>query len=268
MSDESKHDMVMKMDSEAAKAIQYAQKLLDAAIAIVGTARVELNENGARDPKVIGLTLLCRSISNFRAAVRLVQQSHVMEARALVRCLYENLLWMGALSERRLAFVQDMIADEGFNRKALGELTLKMSGKHGLDVEGAENLTLRGIIKEMAKQFSEMKKLRADKTAAEGAVEAAYVEYMRLSLDAVHCSVTALGRHLTSERAEGRAELTVRVEAKTTPAELLGTVEHACRALMGTAVGANELLGFTSETGQLAALVSEFEKSDWVRGKQ
>jgi hypothetical protein len=260
--------MGMKMDSEAAKAIEYAQKLLDAAIAVVEAARVELNENGARDPKVIGLTLLCRSISNFRATVRLVQQSHVMEARALVRCLYENLLWMGALSERGLAFVQDMVADEGFNRKALGDLTLKMSAKYGLDVGGAENLALRGIIKEMAQQFPEMKKLRADKTASEGAVEAAYVEYMRLSLDAVHCSVTSLGRHVTSGRAEGRAELTVTVEAKITPAELLGTVEHACRAPMGTAVGANELLGFTNETRRLGALVSEFEKSDWVRGEQ
>jgi hypothetical protein len=88
---------------------------------------------------------------------------------------------------------------------------------------------------------------------------------MRLSLDAVHCSVTSLGRHVTSGRAKGRAELTVTVEAKITPAELLGTVEHA---LMGTAVGANELLGFTNETRRLGALVSEFEKSDWVRGEQ
>jgi transposase len=56
-------------------------------------------------------------------------------------------------------------------------------------------------------------------------------EYMRLSLDAVHCSVTALGRHLSSEPVEGGAALTVSVEARTSPAELLGTVEHACRAL-------------------------------------
>ena len=44
------------MDTETAKAIQYAEKLLDAAITVVGAARVVLNENGARDPKVVGLT--------------------------------------------------------------------------------------------------------------------------------------------------------------------------------------------------------------------
>jgi hypothetical protein len=253
------------MDAEAAKAIKYSQKLLDVAIGVVKAARVELTESWARNPKVVALNLLCRSLSNFRAAMLLVQQGHVMEARTLVRCLYENLLWMGALRERGSVFVEDMIADEAFNRKALGELALKMSSKHGIGVGRAESLTLRGIIKEMGKQFPKTKKLHANKTAAEGAVETAYVEYMRLSLDAVHCSVMALGRHLSRERADGRVELTVSVEARTPPAELLGTILHACRALMGAAVGANELVGFTSESGKLGALVSEFEKNGWAR---
>jgi hypothetical protein len=30
-------------------------------------------------------------------------------------------------------------------------------------------------------------------------------------------------------------------------------------------VGANELLGFTSESGRLEALVSEFEKNGWMQ---
>ena len=249
------------MDAETAKAIQYAQRLLDVAIAVVGAARVVLNENGARDPKVVGLALLCRSISNFRTAILLAQQSHVMEARTLVRCLYENLLWAGALSERGLAFVLEMVADEAFNRKALAELTLKMSSKHGVDIEGADSLTLRGMIKELVKQFPTTKKLHANRTATDSPVETAYVEYTRLSLDAVHCSVTALGRHLSSELVEGKASLTVSVAARTSPAELLETILHACRALTGVMVGANELVGFTSESGKIEALVSEFEKN-------
>jgi hypothetical protein len=83
------------MDPELEKSIQYAQKLLDAAINVVGAARVELDKSWARNPKVVALGLLCRSISNFRAALLLTQQGHVMEARVLVRCLYENLLWGG-----------------------------------------------------------------------------------------------------------------------------------------------------------------------------
>jgi hypothetical protein len=93
------------MDPELVRAINYAQKLLDAAIDVVGAAPecVELNQNWARDPKIAGLTILCRSISNFRASVRLVQQEQPLEARALVRLMYKNLLWLGALRERGLS---------------------------------------------------------------------------------------------------------------------------------------------------------------------
>jgi len=253
------------MDAETTKAIDYAQKLLDVAIDVVGVARVELDEGWARNPKVVALTLLCRSLSNFRAAVLLAQQRQVMEARALVRCLYENLLWLGALRERGPAFVQDMIQDEVFNKKALGQLTLKISSKHGFDVGGNEGLRLRHIVKELAEQFPAMKKLHADKTAAAGAVETAYLAYAVLSLDAVHCSVTALGRHLSADVVDGRNQLTIEVEARTTPAEMRGTVLDACRALMGTTVGTNEILGFTSVSPKLSALVTEFENNGWTR---
>ena len=68
----------------------YYEKLMSAAIDVVGAAKIELSQDWARDPKIVGLTILCRSISNFRAAMLLVQQRHVAEARALGRCLYET----------------------------------------------------------------------------------------------------------------------------------------------------------------------------------
>jgi hypothetical protein len=102
----------------------------------------------------------------------------VLEANALVRLLYENLLWVAALKERGFEFVQDMREDEAFNRKALGELTLKMASTQGGDVTGPDALKLRGLIKDLAQEFPKPKKLNAAKTAADGAVEMAYCEYV------------------------------------------------------------------------------------------
>jgi hypothetical protein len=253
------------MDAKSTKAIQYSEKLMSAAIDVVGAAKVELNRDWAHNPKIVCMTILCRSISNFRAAMLLVQQRHVMEARALGRCLYENLLWVGALRERGLDFVQDMLKHEAFNRQSLGELTLRLSKKHGANVSSPDSLTLRNIIKDIGERFPEGKKLNASKTAAEGAVETAYVEYARLSLDGVHCSVTALGRHLSrGQIAENHTELLVSVEARTSDAEMLSAILHLCRALMGVAVGANEILGFTTASAQLEATVAEFERQGWV----
>jgi hypothetical protein len=253
-------------DPELAKAIEYAQKLLDAAIDVVGVAprHVELNEHWALDPKIVGLTILCRSISNFRAAVLLVQQQQPLEARALVRLLYENLLWLAALKERGLDFVQDMREDEAFNRKALTELTLELNSTQGGDVSGPAALKLRNVIKDQSRKFPKPKKLSAGKTAAEGRVEMAYFEYARLSLDAVHCSVKALGYHLSSERAQEKTELVLSVVPQTAPADALSTVLHACRALIATARGADELIGFTTPNATLAALETEFVSNDWL----
>jgi hypothetical protein len=163
------------MNEEIQKAIEYSEKLISAAIDVVGAAKVELDGEWARHPKIIGLTILCRSISNFRASLLLAQQRHVMEARALGRCLYENLLWIGALRERGSDFVQDMLQDEAFNRKSLGELTLKITSKHGANLNSSDSLTLRSLIRDIGTQFPETKKLNANKTAAEGDVEIAYV---------------------------------------------------------------------------------------------
>jgi hypothetical protein len=254
----------MPMDPELRRAINYAQKLLDAALDVVGAARIELNENWARDPKIVGLTILSRSISNFRASVRLVQQDQPLEAQALVRLMYENLLWIAALRERGLSFVEDMRNEEAFNRKALGKLTLKTMSEHGGDVSGADALKLRNIINNLSQQFPQPKKMNAAKTAAEGGVEMAYCEYLRLSLDAVHCSVTALGHHLWSERTNDKTELVLSIVPRTTPAELLSTVLHACRALIQTAVHTNELVGFTAGGETFTELVAEFERNGWL----
>ena len=90
----------IQMEIQIAKALQFAQKLSDTAIDLVGASHIELTTKWARDPKIVALSILCRTICNFRGALLLVQQESVVEARALLRLIYENFLWIGALRER------------------------------------------------------------------------------------------------------------------------------------------------------------------------
>lgn len=249
--------------SEIMNAKEYAHKLLDTAIEVVGAAHVELTEQFARDPKVIALTMLCRTISNFRASMLLVGHASTLEARVIVRLMYESLLWLSALREGGRAFVEDMRNDEVFNRTALSQLTLRLTAKHGADVNQPDALVLRSIIYDMEKKFPGKKKLHANAIAALGVTELAYIEYQRLSLDAVHCSLTALGRHISSERSENGIELAVGVVPRTPSTETLLTILHACFALTGVAVGTNEMLGFTTKSDELMARANEFEANGW-----
>jgi hypothetical protein len=253
-----------RVDPELSRAIEYSQRLLNAAIDVVGAASIQPNEQRARDPRVVALALLCRSISNFRAAMLLAQQEQVMEARAMVRLLNENLLWLGALRERGAAFVQDMIADQRHNDGVIARATMKLTSKHGGDIHSEGALTLRNIIRTLDKRAPRGKKLHADAIASQGVVELAYVDYLSFSLDALHCSIRALGRHLSSVRTENVDELTISVVPNIPPKEVLSTVLKACSALMGATVAANEQIGFTTASAALAALLNEFEAKGWA----
>jgi hypothetical protein len=80
----------------------------------------------------------------------------------------------------------------------------------------------------------------------------------------VHCSVVALGYHLSSELTQGRVERVLSVVPRTSRAEELSTVLHACRALIATARGADEFIGCTTVGGTLAALETEFVSNGWL----
>ena len=254
-------DKNCRMTEQLSQAKNLAERLLGIALDVVHEARITLDQDWARNPKVVGLTLLSRSMTNFRAAMVLLYDQHVhtIEARVLARCIYENLLWIAALRERGADFVKDMLKDEAFNRQAIGTLALELSKKSRGDVDDEAALMLRELIRSTNKEFPGSKKLSANNIARGTSFETAYVEYSRLSLDAVHCSVTALGRHLSREVEDKETFLTVNVHPTAAPKEVLDTLIVLCRGLLGVTIGANELLGGTSKNESLRTLSDELD---------
>jgi hypothetical protein len=242
---------------EETQAFQFAEDLLGMAIDIVGAAVVPVTAEGTRDPKIVALTLLCRTITNFKGAMIMAREELIVESRTLVRLCFENLLWVAALRERGSDFVKDMRSDEAANRQALGELSLKWSTPH--TKEGATGQIIRTQIKRLRAEFPEPKKLSAKKTAAEGVLERAYLSYSILSIDAVHPSITALRRHVHSEQEANGRYLTVSVVPPFKSKGRLATLDDASEALLGVCVGVNELLGGTAKSDELRKVFEQFE---------
>jgi hypothetical protein len=96
-------------------------------------------------------------------------------------------------------------------------------------------------------------------SAAEGVVEAAYLSYSILSIDAVHPSLTALRRHVHSQQEADGRYVTVNVVPPFKSKERLATLDDACDALLGVCVGVNELLGGTTKSDGLRTLFEQFE---------
>jgi len=89
-----------RLMTDEQRALEFADKLCGSAMNVVA-ASAGPTDKWNRDPKIIGLTILCRTLSTFKAALILVRAGQVMEARMLARPLYENCLWIAALIERR-----------------------------------------------------------------------------------------------------------------------------------------------------------------------
>jgi hypothetical protein len=248
---------------DTAWAIEYGQRLLNAAIDLVGDAKVELDDQWARHPHIVALTILCRSICNFRSSIRLAQDEQVVEARALLRLMYENVLWLNMVKLRGAEFVEEMRQDEIANRKALAQLTMELTGRHGGNVNAPGALKLRSIIKDLRADHPEAKQLEAKVVASDGGLEMIYFEYKRFSLDAVHCSIYALGRHLSGVHNEDHSELTLSVIPNTPPEEVLNTIMHANHVLLCAAVGVNELVRCELSNDALSSLWTEFETTGW-----
>ena len=167
------------------------------------------------------------------------------------------------IKERGTEFVQEMVEDEAANRDKLAKLAMELAGRHGGDVSGPDTLKLRSIIKMLRTDHPEPKQLEARAVAADGKLEMVYYVYRRFSLDAVHCSVSALGRHVSGEHSDGRSELILSVIPNTPPEEVLDTVTHANHALLCAAIGVNELVRCDSSNTALSRLWDEFKANGW-----
>jgi hypothetical protein len=240
-------------------AIAFGQELLDFASEFVAAVpSPSITSESPRDPRLISLTLLCRSITNFRGALVLARDDQPVESRALVRLIFENFFFLAALCDHGTSFVKQMRSDEAANRKMLGELSLKGLSEVAKDGEHAQ--IIRTQIRNLLTEFPNPKKF-GSVSAVAGATVArhAYLSYAVLSMDAGHPSITALRRHLQWELEGDTRYLTLNVVPRFTTKERLNTVDEACSALFGVCVAVNQLHGGTPKNDTLRQLFERFE---------
>jgi hypothetical protein len=248
---------VIEQSPKLQGAFAFGEKVLGIAIDTVASAKIDISELGARDPKIVSLALLCRTISNFKGAIVMVREGLIVEAQTLTRCCYENLIWTAALRQRGSEFVEDMLNDEAASRKAVGQTTLKLSSRSGADSEAGEAKLVREFVRQSEAQFPDGRKLHVDKTALGTAVELVYATYGQLSLGSAHPTITALGRHLHSELEGDTRHFVINVVPDVSEKASLRTIRWACEALLGVVVASNEMVGGTPMNDAIRQAVDE-----------
>jgi hypothetical protein len=230
----------------------HAQRLADVALEIIAQCDWA-TATGARDPKVIALSLLSRSLGHLKAIHHLLEAGLVTEARTLTRCIFENLFMQGGLADGGDDFVRKMVDDVAKSRQSRGSWVLGW-----LDEQEGESPYEEGLRESMDKLralYPKPRTINFGDITKEGCLKNAYLWYKQLSSDAAHPSLEALSRHVTKD-VDG--SLLVSVEPVTSGNDILYTIEWACQAFMGVVVGTNQIAGPVKAGEKLSDLCDEF----------
>jgi Family of unknown function (DUF5677) len=231
----------------------YAQKLAESAFLIIGECDNFSTLAGRKDPKVLALALLCRTLGHFKGVFRLLEIDLVVDARTLTRCCFENLFWQGELAEKGATFVEAMVHDEVSSQQSRARLVLAWAAEKEGSVPFEEKLKVR--MDQLKERYPKKRPINLADVARQSALKDAYVWFKQLSSDAAHPSGSSLARHVTKQ---DDGSFLISVEPVPIEKEVLDTMQFACQALLGVSVGANQIAGPVKAGEQLAPLFEEF----------
>jgi uncharacterized protein DUF5677 len=206
------------------------------------------------EPKVISTMLMSRALSNFNGAVILLENDLVVEARILVRCCFENAVWVIALHAEGSEFAKKMLHADVSSKQARAELIFS---RYGLQLPEATEEKIRTQTREMNKKYPKKKPLNPQDVAQAGQLRNGYLMYSQLSADAAHPSVEALYRHIAHP--PGSQEIILDVDPAPKKVEVIQTWDWACYAMLFTCVGVNEILGGTPAGQKLNEMVDRYQ---------
>lgn len=237
--------------------LAFSSKLYELGKRLYDEADLIETDRGAADPKVIALTLLCRSLSHVEGAVAMIERGLIVEARTLTRCCYENLIWMEGLAAKGVEFVKQITGNEHAYKQLRGKVILEWASKQEAKPQYEEKL--QAYMAELKEKHPGAKSNSFKATAASGVLKDTYVVYTQLSSDAAHPSAESLSRYITRTKISD-TETTLNIDALPCPEgkEVLQTLEFACNALLSICVGANQVIGGLPSGKELAPMFENF----------
>ncbi len=162
-------------------------KLLQAAV----VSGFEKHHGRTMDLEVLAMFSALRSLSNFQSVFINLERGMIVEARILIRCLFENAFCVGALAESPEKFIpllhKDNVAAKRGQAKALKQ------GNYSLDqdVAAAMDEILAG---------DKGRHLNWQEVAEMSSLGHQYLFYKHLSDDAMHYSASSLKRYIVSNK--------------------------------------------------------------------
>lgn len=213
--------------------LELGAKILETCNGVLLQAQFEEKDKTLSNPKVIALTLMCRSVNNFGALRGLVENGFVVEVRTMARCCYENLFWLAGLTVKGDEFVKQMMDDHELSTIKRGNELMQWAKKQ------------EGKVDFEAPLAAFLDKMREQSTARSGVVHKNAAE-------------AGLSRHVDHKMIDGGVTVTLIGEPLVDKEEVEQTLEFGCSSLLGACVAANQVVGGTSAGKGLHSPFDEF----------
>lgn len=237
------------------KLYSICERLVQTSLKIAEQCKLTVTKQGFVHPKLLALTLLCRTLTNFKGVVILTRERLPVEARVLARCCYENMIMVGGLSAEGDAFAERMKDDDRAGRSSKLKFAFETESVfQTLSQETQEAVTDAYDALRTGKRREFLKPKDA---SGIGPFKDAYIAYSQFSGDAAHPTITALARHWSP----GENDRTGILDLVPEPSEdqLDETLHLACIALLSIMVVVNEMNGFTEAGKKLIDLNTELK---------
>jgi hypothetical protein len=215
------------------------QRLLAKGVALFNGADPPLTEQGQRDPTIVALALLSRTLNTASATVLLLDNERIVEARTLTRSVLENLMFVAALAKKGAAFVQELQADDVVNRQKRANALAAFFDRTGAEAKKADLEVFR---QQLIDNHGKPDAIKMFDAATVGGVGDAYIAYRELSTDAAHPSATSISRHIVVP-ADPEAPFSLSFDPVVEETEAADTLGLLCMGLLGMILAVNELLG-------------------------
>jgi hypothetical protein len=236
-----------------AKWLRYCRQLYDAGLRIISESDFMTIGSGVKDPKVLALALVCRTLSNFNGAVMMIEAGLIVEARTLTRSCFENLLWLAELVDRRDEFVAEMVRDEVASQQGRSKIALSWAER--LEGDTDYNQPLRKRLDDLAAKYPGAKAIRFSDLGKGNNVNDSYAWFKILSADAAHPSLASLSRYFSKQPND---VLMLSLIPDPGPNENEQTLQFASQALLGACVAACEICKVPTAHAALGPLFDEF----------
>ncbi|MBS1026343.1 DUF5677 domain-containing protein [Gluconobacter cerinus] len=199
-----------------------ALDLRHSCLSLVVETQLQTARSLEESPDLFAALLFCRTLTNFKGAIILLQQDLIIEAQTLQRSCFENSLWLRRLSHEGAEFAKAISDDGLFNEGSFAKLLM--------------SAVTDEITREQCNEHIDLGKghKRVDTKGPQtfdGATED-YTEFRRLSLSAAHPSSTSLLRHLINNPETGKFEIVVEVPED--DREIITNIFFTITAMMNT----------------------------------